>query len=42
MMALSEGAVTMAVFLIAVLAVWWAVVAFVLRSSRRKDRQGRP
>ena len=42
MLALGRGLIIFAIFVVAMLVIWWAIVALVLRSSRRKDREDRP
>ena len=39
MLALGRGLIIIVIFLVAMLAIWWAVVALVVRSSWRKDRE---
>ena len=39
MLALGRGLIIFVVFMVAILAIWWGIVALVVRSSRRKDRE---
>ena len=41
MLALGRGLIIFVIFVVAMLAIWWAIVALVVRSSRRKDREDR-
>ena len=41
MLALGRGLIIFVIFLVAMLAIWWAIVALVVRSSRRRDPEDR-